>query len=163
MQVQSDWNNEINLIGLCHWCYDKSCFFAYLLSILYIRILIMVNYIQPRIPLGQISKPPPGFQASLYFIRYKNVIDLLTSSSLLMNYGWVFEHIVWCDHFCKMIVRCYNIDNWVIILHVTQARDSICLVIFEVFEKFTCACFFPNCTIMLLPIHIFIFKVIRRP
>ena len=37
LQVKSDWNNEVNLIGLCQWCYDKSCFFAYLISILYIK------------------------------------------------------------------------------------------------------------------------------
>ena len=51
----------------------------------------MVNYIQPCIPLGQISKPLPSFQAWLYIIRYNynamHVIDLLTSLDyLLMNY-----------------------------------------------------------------------------
>ena len=36
--VKSDWNNEINMIGLCQWCYDKSCFFfAYLIIILYVK------------------------------------------------------------------------------------------------------------------------------
>ena len=42
--------------------YDKNTNKVTLLVFFIQRILIMVNYIQPRISSGQISKPPPGFQ-----------------------------------------------------------------------------------------------------
>ena len=45
----------------------------------------MVNYIQPRIPLGQISKPPPGFQAWLNTEKFSCVFVLFLVMSGLFS------------------------------------------------------------------------------
>ena len=75
LQVKGDWNNEINLICLCHWCYDKSCFFSYLISIVIKNTKNGKLHSTPHSP-GTDFKTTPKLSSIFVFFIISNTMTL---------------------------------------------------------------------------------------